>query len=317
MKRRAFMRTVAATALGVAGSGPVAAAAAPAAAPLPKRRLGKTGLDLSIVGFGGIVVRGGSAEAAARAVEDSLARGVNFFDTAASYGDSEAVLAPAIRAHRDGIILATKTRERTREGAAAEFARSKELLGTDHFDLFLVHGIQHVDRDVDPAFAPDGAMNFLVERQKAGEIRHLGFSAHSTEAALLALDRHPFDFFYFPVNYAAYHAGDFGPAVLAKARELGVPCVALKALARQRWPDDVPREARCSKCWYQPIEDPEEAALAMRWAWSQGVVSILPPGEEDLYRRALAIAGDLPPITPAETDRLRALAEGQRPLFPR
>lgn len=316
MRRREFIGTLAASTAWLA-SGAAWSSTAAALSTLPKRPLGKTGVDLSVIGFGGLVARDNTPEATERAVAESIEMGINFFDTAASYGDSEVMLAPVLKSRRNEIILATKTRERTREGAAAEFARSCEILGTPYFDMFLVHGIQHVDTDVEPAFAAGGAMEFLLEKKKSGEIRLLGFSAHSTEAALRAMDLYDFDFFYFPVNYSAYFKGDFGPAVLARAAEQELPCVALKALARQKWPEGTPREARCPKCWYQPIEDPEEASLALRWALSQDVVSILPPGDADLYRRALELRGDLRPITPAETDHLRMLARDQAPLFPR
>ncbi|MFP4500519.1 MAG: aldo/keto reductase [Candidatus Hydrogenedentota bacterium] len=322
MRRRDFLGTMAATTTWLAAGG-----AWPGVAeeqkqldelgPMPRRPLGDSGIDLPVMGFGGLVARDNTPEAVDRVVGLSLDLGIDFFDTAASYGNSEEMLAPVIGPRRDKLILATKTRERTREGARREFARSCEILGTGHFDLYLVHGIQHVERDVEAAFAQDGAMPFLREKKKAGEIRLLGFSAHSTEAALRAMDLYDFDFFYFPVNYVAWFAGDFGPAVLDVAKAKGIPCVSLKALARQHWPAGTPKEDRCKGCWYQPIESPEEASLALRWSLSQGVASALPPGNEGLYRKALTLASDLQPITPEETAKLSALAQDQNPLFPR
>lgn len=318
MKRREFMGAMAASAaVAIRYSVWPSSVSAIDGAALPRRPLGKSGLSLPVIGFSGLVARDNTPLAVDHAVHESLEMGIDFFDTAASYGDSEPMLAPVLKPLRDKIILATKTRERSREGAEAEFNRSCEILGTDHFDMFLVHGIQHVDRDVDAAFAEDGAMSFLLEKKKAGQIRLLGFSSHSTESALAAMDRYDFDFFYFPISYVPWIKADFGPAVLAKAEENGIPCIALKALARQRWPEGTPREERCAKCWYQPIEEAEEASLALRWSLSQNVVSILPPGDEDLYRKALALRGNLSPITPEETARLEAMAGDMDPLFPR
>lgn len=318
MKRREFIGSMAASAAMIASGRLWAEAALPAApARLPRRSLGKSGIDLSMVGFSGIVARDSTPEAVEKAVGDSIERGVNYFDVAASYGNSEAMLAPALKPRRKEIILATKTRQRSREGAAAEFTNSCAILGTDYFDLYLVHGIQNVEKDVEPAFAPGGAMEFFLEKKKEGRIRMLGFSAHSNEAALEAMARYDFDFFYFPVNYAAFYKGGFGPAVFAKAREKGIPCIALKALARQHWPKDTPGDARPPKCWYQPIDDPAEAALAVRWAFEQNVVSILPPGNEERYRRALTLCGDLSPLKQDETERLKTLCQEMTPLFPR
>jgi len=318
MKRRTFIGALAASAAWMAGGMTgTAGERAGATNVLPRRPLGRTGLTLPVIGFSGLVGRDNTPEAVDRVVGESLDMGIDFFDTAASYGDSEVMLAPVLRHRRKDIILATKTRLRTREGAEAEFRKSCEILGTDYFDMYLFHGIQHLDRDVDPAFAAGGAMEFFIEKKKSGQIRFLGFSAHSTEAALAAMDRYDYDFFYFPVSYVSYFAGNFGPTVLAKAREKGVPFLSLKAMARQRWPESVPREERCAKCWYQPIEDPEEGSLALRWALSQHVVSVLPPGDEDLYRKTLALSDNLAPITPEETERLKAMAANMNPLFPR
>jgi predicted aldo/keto reductase-like oxidoreductase len=319
MKRRTFMSAMAASAASMAIA-PSWSSLLAAGRTLPKRPLGKTGLELSVIGFGGVVARGTPHEGVERVVDASLDLGINFYDTAASYGNSEEMMAPVLKSRRQNIILATKTRERTAEGARAEFEKSCETFGTDYFDMFLVHAIQHIDRDIEPAFGPGGAMEYLLERKEAGQIRNLGFSAHSTEAALMALDNYPFDFFYLPVSYVSYYKGNFGPAVLAKAKEMDVPVVSLKAMARQNWPAGFPREDRPEKCWYEPIEDLEEASLALRWALSQEqLVSVLPPGNEEYYRRTLALSEDLSPITPEETERLRAMAmaDAMNPLFPR
>lgn len=318
MKRRTFIGALAASAACLSTGMASKTGEKPAdGAVLPRRPLGRTGLTLPVIGFSGIVARDNTPEAVDRVVGESLDMGIDFFDIAASYGNSEAMLAPALKDRRKDIILSTKTRLRTRAEAEAEFNKSSEILQTDYFDMYLFHGIQHMDRDVEPAFAQGGAMEFFIEKKKSGQIRCLGFSAHSTEAALAALDRYDYDFFYFPVSYVSYFAGNFGPEVLAKAKEKGVPCVALKAMARQRWPESVPREERCAKCWYQPIEAPEEASLALRWALSQDVVSILPPGDEALYRKTLALSGNLSPISPEETERLKTMASAMTPLFPR
>ena len=104
--------------------------------------------------------------------------------------------------------------------------------------------------------------------KKSGQIRHLGFSAHSVEAALTALARFPFDSILLPINFATYLHGNFGPTVIAAAQKKGVSLLALKALARQNWPTPLPSQspstpsvserAAFPKCWYQPLTDPRE-----------------------------------------------------------
>jgi hypothetical protein len=131
------------------------------------------------------------------------------------------------------------------------------------------------------------------------------------------MDRYDFDFFYFPISYVPYYKSGFGPDALEKAKETETPCIALKALARQRWPETIPGEDRCKGCWYQPVDDPDEGRLALRWALSQPVTSILPPSPEDYYVRALALTDDLSPVSPEETERLKTMAADKLPLFPR
>ena len=258
MKRREFLATMAASAWWAASGGFSARADALKAVDglsvLPKRPLGNTGLDLSVIGYSGLSARGATADTVEYAVGVSLDMGINFFDTASSYGNAEEMVGPVIKPHRKDIVLATKTRKRTREGARAEFEQSCKLLHTDYFDMFLVHGIQNVENDVDAAFLKDGAMDFFLEKKKEGRIRLLGFSAHSTEAAVAAMDRHDFDFFFFPISYVSFYKGGFGPEALEKAKQTNTPCISLKAMARQAWPDTIPREDRCRGCWYQPIE---------------------------------------------------------------
>ena len=109
---------------------------------------------------------------------------------------------------------------------------------TDHFDLYQLHAVTTRD-DVETIFAPGGAMETFVAARKAGKVRFLGFSAHSVEAALALIDRFAFDTILFPVNFATWHAGNFGPQVLAAAQEKG-----MGILASRRWRAGPGRRAR-------------------------------------------------------------------------
>ncbi|MHC4784282.1 MAG: aldo/keto reductase, partial [Planctomycetota bacterium] len=102
-----------------------------------------------------------------------------------------------------------------------------ERMRTDYFDLYQLHAITDVEKDVDAAFAEDGVMKLLMEEKKQGRIRYLGFSAHSEEAALTAMDRYDFDSILYPVNFAAYMKGEFGPKVVKKAQEKQMAILAL------------------------------------------------------------------------------------------
>lgn len=288
----------------------------PGAAPgLPRRAYGRTGEQLSIIGVGGMLVANLEPGHARRLVAEAIERGVNYFDVAPSYWNAEEVLGPALEPYRNRVFLACKTLERTQEGARAELERSLERLRTDHFDLYQLHALSDVVTDVDVAFGRGGALETLIEAKRSGRVRYLGFSAHSEAAALAALDRYAFDSVLFPVNFAAYTVGRFGSRIMAKAEAQGVARLALKAMARQAWPADDPRRPQFPKCWYEPITDPREAELALRFTLSQPVTAALPPGEEMLFRRALDVAAAFRPLTPVEQTEVNLLAQALTPVF--
>ena len=115
-------------------------------------------------------------------------------------------------------------------------------------------------------------------------MRFLGFSAHSVEAALALMDGYAFDTILFPVNYATWNAGSFGPQVLARAKEKGMGILCLKALAKQPWPEGR-EEARTPKCWYEPFDDAGRGAPG-------AALHALAPGDG---RGAARRRDDLPP----------------------
>ena len=283
---------------------------------LPRRAYRDGGVKLSIVGFGGIAVADAEQEHANRLVAEAIERGVDYFDVAPSYGDAEVKLGPALEPYRKGVFLACKTAIRERQGAEKEFKQSLERLRTDYFDLYQLHGIVSIEKDVDPVFAKGGVMDMLIENKKRGQVRHVGFSAHSVGTAFAAMERYDFDSVLFPVNFACSLKNGFGPQLLAKAKEKGVARLALKALARQRWGEGDPKRETFKKCWYEPTSDPEELSLALRWTLSQDVVAAIPPGEETLLRLALDVASGPLSLTNEEQQKLKSLAESLNPIFP-
>jgi len=309
--RRQFLKT---TALGAAAM--AASLRAANLSQLPRRKFGNTSDELSIIGFGGILVKEAEQEHANRLVAEAIEKGINYFDVAPSYGDAESKLGPALEPYRKNCFLACKSDKRDAVTAEKEFENSLKTLRTDHFDLYQLHAITEVGKDVDAVFARGGTMEFLERAKKEGRVRYLGFSAHSVEAAKAALDRFPFDSVLFPVNFAAWMAHDFGPQILKLAEERGAARLALKALARQRWADDDPMRDEFKKCWYRPISDPEEANLALRFTLSQPVTAAIPPGDEHFFHSAVEIAMNFKPIDAQGEAKLAALATELRPIFP-
>lgn len=288
--------------------------------PVPRRPLGRTGVELSVVGLGGIAVMSGTQAEADRVVAEALDRGVNYVDVAPSYGrgEAEAKLGPALKGRRDKVFLACKTTRRDREGAAQELQASLARLGTDHFDLYQMHALQDVQKDVAVALAPGGAIEAFRAAREQGLVRFLGFSAHSAEAALKAIGSGCFDTILYPINFVCHHQGQFDQEVLQAARDRGLGVLALKAMARTQWPaGSKPADRAYPTCWYEPISDPAEAALALRWTLGQGVTAAVPPGDPRLFRLALNVAAKDRPLGAAEEEALRQLAATLAPVFRR
>jgi predicted aldo/keto reductase-like oxidoreductase len=278
---------------------------------MDRRPLGKTGEELSILGLGGIVVSKLEQSEANRIVAEAVDRGVNYFDVAPSYGNAQERLGPALEPYRKDAFLACKTGERTKEGSAKELEESLRQLRTDHVDLYQMHGLMKPE-DVETVLGPAGAIETLEAAKRDGKARFLGFSAHSEEAAVAALERYPFDSVLFPINFVCWLKG-WGPQIMEAAKKRGAGRLALKSVARTFWPED---GRKYEKCWYEPYEDPQKAALAYRWTLSQEVTAAVAPGHDGLFPMMLDLAENFRPITPDEEKELRKMAEPLTPIFP-
>lgn len=325
MNRRDFIKsTVAGTAVTVAGrifsetraaDPAVSRPASSNPALLARRPYGRDGDRISIVGLGGIVVMEIEQERANRIVAEAVERGVNYFDVAPGYKDAEIKLGPALKPYRKNAFLACKTARRDAQGAAAELKESLRRLRTDHLDLYQMHGIGRVVEDVDAAFRKGGAMEVFLEAKRIGQVRHLGFSAHTFEAARAAMERYDFDSILFPLNFACWHKGHFGPQFVELVKKKNATGLALKTGARQKWPKDDPLRNKYAKCWYQPLTDPRELELSIRFSLSQPIAAAVPPGDESMFRLFLDTAMGFSPIRADEEKELMTLAERLNPIF--
>jgi aryl-alcohol dehydrogenase-like predicted oxidoreductase len=280
---------------------------------IPKRNY-REDVDLSIIGLGGMLLVGMEQDQANSIVSESFEQGVNYFDVAPFYGDGEAEekMGIALGPHRKRVFLACKTLERTAEGSRRELEHSLKTLRTDHFDLYQFHAVTDIE-EVEQVFAPGGASETFLKAREAGKVRYIGFSAHSVEAALAMLDRFRFDSVLFPVNFICYARGGFGPQVIERAGELGVTCLAIKAMAHGPWRKGEKR--KYPNCWYRPIENRDLARQALRFTLSENVTAAIPPGDERLFRMALELARDLPPLGSEERAQLLDSTRGLRPLL--
>ncbi len=312
MKRRDFLKR---TTLGAAGAGFLPQFLAGAPADMPKRVLGRTGEKLSMLGFGGVLVMNEEQKVANEMVAKAFDHGINYFDVAPSYGNAEDILAPAFEPYRKKCFFACKTTERSAKDAQRELDQSLKKLRTDHFDLYQLHAIT-TKEDVEKAFAPGGAMEVFLKAKQDGKVRYLGFSAHSETAALMAMEQYDFDTILFPVNFAAWYKGQFGPNVLAKAKESNKGILALKGLAYRRYNDG--EKKLYPKAWYVPIaeDNADLAHTAFSWTFAQGVTAAVPPGQPLFWDRAFRIAANVGDSTEKDETALQKIAqEIEKPIF--
>jgi predicted aldo/keto reductase-like oxidoreductase len=318
MNRRKFFHLTFGGVIGLSGLRPFQAAGRstdnpPSGKTLEKRPLGKTGEKLSIIGLGGLVLANETQDKANQIVRDAIEAGVNYFDVAPSYGNAEDRMGPALKPFRKNVFLACKTLKRDRQGAEEELASSLGKLKTDHVDLYQLHALSKTE-DVQQALGPRGALETFRKAREDGKIRFIGFSAHSQEAALQAMEQFDFDTVLFPFNFVCFLKVDFGPAVMKKAKEKRMGILALKALARQPWPNaDLKKE--WPKAWYQPLTDPVELALGLRFTLSQPITAAVPPGDARLFYPALEVARSFTPLSRQEDNDVRRLASDLKPLF--
>ena len=313
MKRREFLKQAAVTAAAVASTRHLKASKTPAT-PIPRRALGGTGEQLSIIAMGGIVVMNVDPAEASNVVAEAVDRGINYFDVSPSYGNAEDRLGPALAPYRKNSFLACKTDGRMKDDSRKELEESLRRLKTDHFDLYQFHALTKMT-DLDKVLGPGGAMETFEAAKKEGKIRYIGFSVHSAETAVAAMDRYHFDTILFPLNWVLFTQAGFGPQILKTAQEKKIGILALKGMAKTVWAADQKQNHPNPKCWYQPAAYPDEASLGLRWTLGHPITAAIPPGDERYFRLAMEVAQSYKPLESHEEQALLAGGKGVEPIF--
>ncbi len=260
---------------------------------LPKRPLGKTGHDVSLLALGGVTYNLRSDDAATEVVSRAIDLGVNYIDTAHGYKDSERKIGLVMADRRDEVYLATKSNARSRDGMRAEIEQSFARLRTDHIDCVQIHDLW-TEEQLAEITGPDGALRAIEEFQRDGSVRLVGVTGHRyPEVLAKALKEYPFDTVL--VSLGAMHAAvrPFYETVVPVAREREVGILGMKVMA------------------YGWLAQAGLAEQAMRFVLSRPGVSAGVVGVdtvEELEQNARA-AGDFKPISDEERQRLLAKAE--------
>jgi aryl-alcohol dehydrogenase-like predicted oxidoreductase len=234
---------------------------------IPTQPFGRTGHDSTRVLFGAAGLSEVTQDEADRALQLLVERGVNHIDVARSYGEAELRLAPFLARHRDGFFLATKTGERTAEGAYREVNESLERLGTDHVDLLQFHNL--VDEiEWQTVYGRGGALEGAVRALDEGLVRAIGVTGHGVAVArqhVRSLQEYDFASVLLPYNSTMVqnerYSADF-EELAALCAERGVAVQTIKAISRANWSRDADRFAAT---WYEPLRDPAAIDTAVAW----------------------------------------------------
>ena len=211
----------------------------PVTSAMPRRELGRTGVELPILGLGGAgktpLSNPDQEQAALEQIERALNLGIRYFDTAASYGPSESYLGKVLPLHRSEVFLASKTAARDYDGAWRELERSLRRLNTDYLDLWQFHHVSS-DDELDTLFGNNGAVKVLEEAKDQGLVRFSGITGHHEPGVIATgLQRYPFDHALIPVNAAdIHHPRPFVSTVLplSQAQNIGITAMKVPAYGR-------------------------------------------------------------------------------------
>ena len=198
-----------------------------------KVMLGKSGLEVSAVGFGGIPIQRVSDDEAVRAIRTAMDLGVTLIDTAAGYADSQRKIGLAIQGRRDEVVLASKSGDPTRDGILADIDRARREMGADVIDLYQFHGVGS-DETWAKITGPGGAMEGVLEAREKGWIAHIGFSSHSLDMSLRLVDEPIFETVQFPFNLVTNEPAD---ELIPKARENQLGFLVMKPMCGGQFDD--------------------------------------------------------------------------------
>lgn len=248
------------------------------------RILGKAGLKISRLGFGGIPIQRIDAEGTKTLIHQLKDAGVNYIDTARGYTVSEEYLGYALEGIREDFVLATKSMSRTREAMAKDIETSLKNLRTDHIDLYQIHN--PTTAQLEQVVAPGGALEALLEAKAAGKVGHLGVTAHSLDTFKMALEMDWVETIMFPYNIVESQ----GQELIHQCAEKNIAFICMKPLAGGA------------------IED---ANLALRYICANDDVTVVIPGmaEPKELQQNLAAVSNTAPLTEEEKAKFQQVRD--------
>lgn len=207
---------------------------------LQRRTLGRTGLKVSIIGFGGTWISQLSMDLAVKVVRRAFDLGINYFDTAKLDGDSEEKIGEALLDVREKCILATKTASRTKNESLADLKRSLHRLKTDRLDVIQLHGIDD-EKTLERAMGPNGSLEMCKKARHQGLVDYIGMTSHKPRVLIRAIETNEFDTVLVPLNVVTRQALE---DLIPLAKDLDIGVAVMKPLSA--------KTSKLITCLYEP-----------------------------------------------------------------
>jgi len=201
---------------------------------IPKRTLGKTGIEVTIMGLGGegVLRTFGREQEAYGLVNRAIDLGINYFESARAYSGSESYYGLALKERRKDIFLTSKSHARDKQGAFAHLHETLTNMKTDHLDLWQVHDVR-TDEDIEEIFGPRGALEAFREARDKGLVRFLGVTGHHDPLITKrCIEMFDFDTVLIPVNPAEPFYKNYIDTVIPPASQKGIGIIAMKVYFR-------------------------------------------------------------------------------------
>ena len=277
---------------------------------------GSTGHESTRVIFGAAALGGMKQDKADSILEILLEYGINHIDTAAAYGDSELRIGAWMREHRQHFFLATKTGDRTREGARTSLHRSLERLKVDQIDLIQMHNLVE-EAEWQTVFGAGGALEALVEARAQGLVRFIGVTGHGSQVAamhLRSLERFAFDSVLFPYNFTMLGIDQYATdaeALIKLCNERGVATQTIKSAARRRWQNGNERKFS----WYEPLRERDAIRRAVHFVLSRAGLFLNSSSDATILRDILDAASETATLPSREAMEADVGHYAMEPLF--
>jgi aryl-alcohol dehydrogenase-like predicted oxidoreductase len=280
------------------------------------RLFGRTGHESTIAIFGAAAFWEISQEDADKVMEQVIEAGINHIDVAPSYGQAEERIGPWMPQERGRFFLGCKTMERSKDGAWNEMQQSLKRLQVESFDLYQFHAVNTFD-ELDKITMKGGALEAVLEAQKAGLTRFIGITGHGPDAPAIyleALNRFEFDSILFPLNFVQMSQPEYrknAEELIAVCKQQQVGTMVIKTITKGPWG----QKQKTATTWYEPFDEITDIQRAVNFALSYDVTGLCTAGDTRILPLMLKACEEFSPMDEAAREAMIESGKTFEPLF--